>query len=105
RLEEQEGLALSTETIDEWKEITEKYYQKYRVEGEWMPAYRYRYPINAEDHYTEGVKERCYSELWAEVSSQLTAPDYGRYKAEAAIKELENLFPDLKEFVERVYDL
>src|SRR5690606_13317623 len=100
-----EHLAISKEDKEEWKRLTEKYYQKYRVEKEPISWSRFRYPINAEDYYGDRDKEHFYREMWAEVTSVVTSPDDVWHNREKEIEKLEKYFPDLKEFMERIYGL
>ncbi|HHV39124.1 MAG TPA: hypothetical protein GXX70_06520 [Tepidimicrobium sp.] len=100
-----EHLAISKEDKKEWEGLTEKYYQKYRIQKEPMKWRRFDYPINAEDYYGDRNKEHFYSEMWAEVTSVVTSPDDKWHDREEETKRLKEYFPDLKEFMEKIYGL
>lgn len=100
-----EQLAISKEDKKTWEQLTEKYYKKYKVDKEPLDWDRFKYPINAEDYYKDKDKRHFYNEMWAEVTSVVTSPDDAYHNKEKEIEKLEKYFPDLKEFMEKIYGI
>ncbi len=100
-----EQLAISKEDKKTWEQLTEKYYKKYRVDKEPLDWDRFKYPINAEDYYKDRDKRHFYNEMWAEVTSVVTSPDDKWHDRKEEMEKLEKHFPDLKEFMEKIYGI
>ena len=101
--EKMENVTLSEKTWQEWKDLIEPYYVKYRknkevtFSKEWN---RFSYPVNAEDSYSDRSKHHFYNEMWAESHAVLFNTMDDKYEEELA--KLNKYFPDIEKFMRNV---
>lgn len=90
---------------DNWKQLIDPYYVQYRenklidFNKEWK---RFSYPVNAQDHYSDGGKDHYYQEIWAEATA-IIQEDVPKVKKAEEISKLKKYFPKVAEFVTAFY--